>query len=205
MLPFAPHNEALGVATILSLNHKLWKGTIKQSFRWKSWSWLQTSLQVTWAVCQGIVIYMSCVKVFATRIKNESSNQSTFESWSTDQGTSELQKWMDLEWVAVFDLWTAEIKWSRLSDMKNYAIKHTFHWSKILIPWSNTSADAREVTTPCTLHLPASTNASCTSESVGSVLEANSLYTLAVRPSSVISDTRTNEIRIGYGVHYLET
>ena len=98
--------------------------------------------------------------------------------------------------------WNQVIKTFRREKLCDQA---HFSLIKILISWSNTSAEAREVTTPCTLHLPASTNASCTSESVGSVLEANSLYTLAVRPSSVISDTRTNEIRIGYGVHYLET
>ena len=44
------------------------------------------------------------------------------------------------------------------------------------------------------IQLPESTKARCTSDAVGSVREASSQYTLAVRPNSVISKTVHTQI-----------
>ena len=78
---------------------------------------------------QGVVIYMSHVETFATRVF-----KALFESWSRDQGTKGPRWPLNYKsrvcgWNLTFD--SLKIKQSRASEGSNQAIKYALHWSNL--------------------------------------------------------------------------
>jgi len=96
------------------------------------------------------------VEVFATGIKMESSDQSSFRSRSRDQdefwATNINRSTHFLRYlggVATFcPLNSRRIKRSRASERSDQAIKDNFHQSRFLIPVTNASTGNVYVTTP---------------------------------------------------------
>ena len=88
---------------------------------------------------QGIVTYMSRVEAFVIGIK---SNQAIKSFLRADQGikvASELQKSKNQERAVATDPWPIKNQAIKSFRRDDQAIRHTFCWSKILIPVANAS------------------------------------------------------------------
>ena len=95
-------------------------------------------LQCPW-VNQGVVNYASHVKVFGTRIKIQSSDESPFWEpikWSSNLRTVKIKGSRRHASNLTFDHKNQLIKCFRRDEQ---AIKHSFCWSKIMIPIANPS------------------------------------------------------------------